>query len=166
VVSLVQDIRADGRRNMTAGELISSAQHAIAPLIANGILKAIAVAIGLILFIVPGLILLTVWAVTSPAIVAERRGALAAFGRSYELVRGQSWQVFGVIVVAFLIAFVASAIAVAIGAAIGGVAAVVLLSIIVSILVAPIPALVASIVFFDLGGSAGVPADAAPQAGI
>ena len=55
------------------------------------------------LLIVPGLFLLTIWAVTAPAIVVERRGAIEAFGRSHELVRGEGWTVFGAIVVAFLI---------------------------------------------------------------
>ena len=40
---------------------------------------------------------------TAPAIVVERRGAIEAFGRSYELVRGDGWTVLGVIVVALLI---------------------------------------------------------------
>lgn len=160
VVGVVADVRADGRRDLGAGDLLSSAQGVIVPLIVNSILKGIAIVIGFILLIVPGLILLTIWAVTSPAIVAERVGALDAFGRSYELVRGQSWQVFGVIVVAFLIVFISSGIALAIGASIGA-GATVFLAIVVSVLTAPIPALVASIVFFDLGGSNSV-AGAAP----
>lgn len=152
VVKLVDDVR-DGVQDHTVGELVSSAQHAIVPLIANGLLKAVAVAIGFLLLIVPGLILLTIWAVTSPAIVAERKDAIAAFGRSRELVSGQGWQVFGVILVAFLITFAITTIAFAIGAAIG-VAATLLFGIVAGILTAPIPALVASIVFFDLGGGA------------
>lgn len=162
VVGLVQDVRADGRRDMTVGDLFSSAQPAIGPLILNGILKGFAVAIGFFLLIVPGLILLTIWAVTSPAIVAERTGAIDAFGRSYQLVRGQSWQVFGVIVVAFLIALVVTAIAVAIGAAIG-IAGIIILAIIAGVVTAPIPALVASIVFFDLGGGAAATPAPAPD---
>jgi hypothetical protein len=166
VVKLVEDVRADGRRDLGVGDLFSSAQHAILPLIGNGILKGIAVAIGFVLLIVPGLFLLTIWAVTSPAIVAERSGAIDAFSRSYQLVRGQAWHVFGVILVAFLIVIVVGAIAAAIGAAIG-VAGMIVLAIIAGIATAPIPALVASIVFFDLGGSStgSVPAPAAAAPG-
>ena len=73
VVTLVADVR-DGKRDFTVGELISSASHAILPLILNGILYGIAVGIGFVLLIIPGLFLLTIWAVVAPAIVAERRG--------------------------------------------------------------------------------------------
>src|SRR5205085_116663 len=107
VVKLVEDVR-DGRRDDTTGDLFRSAAPFIGPLIGNGILKGIAVGIGFIALIVPGLILLTIWAVTGPAIVVERRGAIEAFGRSRELVKGDGWPVFGVIVVVFLIGLVIS----------------------------------------------------------
>lgn len=151
VVKLVEDVR-DGRRDFTARELISAGSQSVVPLIVNGILRGIAVAIGFILLIVPGLILLTIWAVTSPAIVAEERGAIAAFGRSRELVRGQGWPVFGAILVAFLITIVVTAVALAIGAGIG-LGAAIALGIAASTLTAPIGALVSSVLFFDLGGS-------------
>jgi hypothetical protein len=153
VVELVADVRADGRRDFTAGQLFSSARHAIAPLIGAGILAGIGITIGLILLIVPGLILLTIWSVISPAIVVERRGVIESFGRSHELVRGQAWPVFGAILVAFVITAVAAAIATAIGAGIG-LGGLIVLLIVVGILTAPISALVASILFFDLGGGA------------
>ena len=151
VVRLVADVRAGGRRNMTTGELFSVGGATIWRLIANGILKGIAIAIGFVLLIIPGLFLLTIWAVTSPSIVAERRGIIDAFGRSAELVRGNGWPVFGAILVAFLIALVITAALVAIGAAIG-VVGVIILAILAGVITAPIPALVASILFFDLGG--------------
>ena len=102
VVTLVADVR-DGRRDFTVGELLGDASHAIFALIVNGIMFAIAVAIGFVLLIIPGLFLLTIWAVVAPAIVVERRGPVEAFGRSHELVRGHGWTVFGAIVLAFLI---------------------------------------------------------------
>ena len=66
---------------------------AILPLIGFGILFGIGVAIGFVLLIVPGLILLTFWSVGAPAIVVERLGAIDAFGRSWHLVRGDAWSV-------------------------------------------------------------------------
>jgi hypothetical protein len=156
-------VRADGRRDLTAGQLVSSARHAIWPLIAAGILAGIGIAIGFVLLIVPGLFLLTIWSVIAPAIVVERRGVFEAFGRSRELVRGEGWNVFGVIVVVFLIVIVGSIIAGAIGAAIG-LGALIALSIVISVLTAPIAALVASILFFDLGGGDTAPLATEPQA--
>jgi hypothetical protein len=160
VVSLVQDIR-DGRRDFTAGQLASAASHAIWPLIGAGILAGIGIVIGFILLIIPGLFLLTIWAVISPAIVVERVGVFGSFGRSHELVRGDGWAVFGALVVGFLITAVAAAVATGIGAG-TSVAVLIILLIVVSVLTAPIPALIASILFFDLGGGASQPAAAAP----
>lgn len=151
VVKLVEDVR-DGRRDFTAGELFSSGAAAAPTLILNGILRGIAVAIGFVLLIVPGLYLLTIWAVTSPAIVAERQGVIAAFGRSFELVRGDGWQVFFTILIAFLITIGVTLVAAAIGSGLGT-GGLIVLSIIASTLTAPIGALVAAVLFFDLGGT-------------
>ena len=159
VVRLVQDVR-DGRRDMTVGELFSAATPAIGSLIIWGILSGIAIGIGFILLIVPGLILMTIWSVGAPAIVAEDVGPIEAFGRSYELVRGQAWTVFGVLVCVFLIMLVAGLIAGLIGAAIGGVAGAIVVGIIVLALFMPVSALVASTLFFDLGGGGSLPAGA------
>jgi hypothetical protein len=152
VVKLVQDVR-DGRRDNSVSELFSAAAPYIGTLILNGILAGIAITIGFVLVIVPGLILLTIWAVIAPSIVVENQSVFGAFGRSRELVRGNGWSVFFAIVLAFLIVFVVSLIAGAIGASIGD-AGRVILQTVANILTAPIAALVASILFFDLGGGA------------
>jgi Uncharacterised protein family (UPF0259) len=162
VVKLVQDVR-DGRRDFSVGELFSAAAPYIGTLFLNGILAGIAITIGFILIIVPGLILITIWAVIAPSIVIEDRGVIEAFGRSRELVRGNGWNVFGVIVLAFLIVIAVSIVLGLIGAAIGDAGRVVLQAI-GNVLTAPIAALVASILFFDLGGGQGVQAaPAEPQ---
>jgi hypothetical protein len=160
VTKLVEDVR-DGRRDFTVGELLSSAAGVLGALIANSILRAIGIGIGLILLIVPGLILLTIWAVTAPAIVIERRGAIESFGRSWELVKGEGWSVFGVIVVAFVITFAISFVAGILGAALGD-AGQIVFSIIGNIIGAPISALVAAVLFFDLGGGTPTAAAASP----
>jgi hypothetical protein len=162
VVKLVEDVR-DGRRDFTAGELFSAGSAAAITLVLNGILRGIAVAIGLLLLIVPGLYLLTIWAVTSPAIVAERRGVIEAFGRSQELVRGEGWSVFLTILLAFLITAGVTIVALAIGSGLG-VGGLIILGIIASTLTAPIGALVASVLFFDLGGSSSPAAQSRTQA--
>jgi hypothetical protein len=161
VVSLVADVR-DGRRDFTAGELLSSGWHVVLPLIGFGILFGIGVAIGFLLLIIPGLYLLTIWAVGVPAIVVERAGVIEAFGRSHELVRGHGWTVFGAIIVAFLILWGLGFAAVLIGAAIGDAAGAIILAIIVQILAAPFAALVSSVLFFALGGGAGTRATETP----
>jgi hypothetical protein len=154
VVKLVQDVR-DGRRDFSVGELFSHAAPYLGTLILAGILAGIAIAIGFVLIIVPGLILLTIWAVISPSIVVEDKSVFESFGRSRELVRGHGWQVFGAIVLTFLIIVVVGIVFSLIGAAIGDVGLVILRTI-GNVVTAPVWALVASILFFDLGGGAGV----------
>ncbi|HEX2359349.1 MAG TPA: hypothetical protein VHH72_06005 [Solirubrobacterales bacterium] len=161
VVKLVQDVR-DGRRDQTVGELLSAAMPYIVPLALNGILAGIGIFIGFLLLIVPGLILLTIWAVVSPAIVVENRGVIEAFGRSRELVRGQGWTVFAVIVLAFLIVVAVSIAAGLIGDAIGDDAGRVIVQAIGSVVTVPFAGLVASILFFDLGGGSAAPAAPEP----
>jgi len=150
VVKLVEDVR-DGRRDETVGDLISSAAPFILPLIGFGILFGFGVAIGLVLLIVPGLILLTFWSVGAPAIVIERAGVFDAFGRSWRLVRGEAWSVFATIVVVFLIVIAIGIVLGLIGFALGDAGGVVA-SIVSSAITAPIFALAASVMFFDLGG--------------
>ena len=56
-----------------------------------------------VLVIAPGLYLITIWAVIVPVIVIERSGALAAFGRSRQLVRGRGLHVFATLVLVYVI---------------------------------------------------------------
>jgi hypothetical protein len=161
VVKLVDDVR-DGRRDLTVRETLESVTPVLGSLIGNGILKAIAVVIGLVLLIVPGLILLTIWAVTGPSIVVERKGAIDAFGRSRELVRGEGFSVFAVLVVTLLIVIGIGIVIGIIGAVTGDVGQVIF-GIVSSVVTAPIFSLVSAILFFDLGGGRGAPsAPAAP----
>ena len=162
VVELVSDVR-DGRRDSTVGDLFEAARPAIAPLIGFGILFGIAAGIGFVFFIIPGLFLVTIWAVGAPAIVVEDTGAIGAFGRSRELVKGNGWPVLGVLVVVFLIVIVLGFVLGAIATPIGD-GATVVASIVTNVLTAPIYAIVAAVLFFDLGGGAGIPDPAAPAA--
>ncbi|MEA2456651.1 MAG: hypothetical protein QOI45_2913, partial [Thermoleophilaceae bacterium] len=102
VVEAVVDI-LDGRRDHTVGSLFSSASPFIGRLIGAGILATIIVIIGFVLIVVPGLIALTFLALVAPAVVIDRLGVTDALRRSRELVRGDAWRVFGVIVVLFLL---------------------------------------------------------------
>jgi hypothetical protein len=157
VVEAARDI-LDGRRDHTVGSLVQSALPVIGPLLVAGILAGIGIAIGLILLIVPGLFLLTIWAVIAPVIVIERRGATDSFGRSRELVRGHGWQVFGVIVVIFLVELIVSAVLQAIAnSAVDSFVGYTVADLIVRLLVAPLAALAAAVLFFELKALKGEP---------
>jgi hypothetical protein len=152
VVELVADVQ-DGRRDATVGQLLQAATPVIGQLILVGIIAGIGILIGFILIIIPGLILITIWSVAAPVVVLERPGALKALGRSRELVRGNGWQVFGVIVVLVIGVGIVAAIIEAIGGSAGtGVGIVV--RVIVQIFTAPLSALAASVLYFELRGPA------------
>jgi hypothetical protein len=109
LVEVVRDVR-DGRADRTIGETYLAVGARLPTLIVAGILAGIGITIGLILLIVPGLFLLTIWSMIVAVIVIEGRSAGESFGRSREVVRGHGWDVFGLIVVTFLLVLVASAV--------------------------------------------------------
>ena len=153
VVELVSDVR-DGRLDQSVGGLINSVTPVILPLIGVSILAGIGIAIGFVLIIIPGLFLLTIWAVVAPVVVLERPGVFPAFGRSRQLVKGNGWQVFGVIVLFFIIAFVIALILAAIGAGLGDVGQVIL-GYVGAVITAPLTALAAATLYFELRGAHG-----------
>lgn len=74
------------------------------------LLTGLAVAGGFILLIVPGLIFLARFAVSVPAFVVEGKRGRSALSRSWNLVTGHSWPVFGTLIVAGLLAGAVSAV--------------------------------------------------------
>jgi hypothetical protein len=102
LIEAVRDVR-DGRADLSVGETFERVLPSLNRIVIAGILLGIAIGVGLLLFIVPGLIVLTLWIFVIPAIVLENRGIVDAFGRSRELVRGNGWSVFGVIVLTFIL---------------------------------------------------------------
>ena len=165
VVGAVDDMR-DGRRDFSALDLLRSAAPFILPLILAGVFYGICVAVGLLLLIVPGLIFLTWFSLFAPAIVLERRGAFDAFTRSRELVHGNGWRVFGVIVVAFIIQTVVQNILNRIGINADSTVLRTVLSVVGSVITAPIFGLAVSVVYFQLRdiqqGTQGLSAPAPP----
>ncbi len=102
LVRAVEDVH-DGRVDLSMRETLSGVQPFIGRITGASILAGIAIVVGLLLLIVPGLFLLTIWSVLVPVIVLENRSMMGAFGRSRELVSGQGWSVFGLIVLTALI---------------------------------------------------------------
>lgn len=108
LVKAVQDVAQDGRADLSVSQTMQSVLPNLGAVAVASILAAIAITIGLALIIVPGLYLITIWAVIMPVIVIEQTGGLASFGRSQQLVRGNGWNVFGTLVLLWLIYIVAS----------------------------------------------------------
>jgi hypothetical protein len=150
VVSVVRDVR-DAAAHHSVGELISSVGPVLPTLLMTAIVYGLGVGIGFFLFIVPGCILLTIWAVIAPVIVVERVGFSAAFTRSQNLVRGCGWPVFGTVISATLIAAVATLILASIAEAIaGGPILRIVFGTLATTLTAPIGGLVAAVLYYRL----------------
>ena len=165
VVEAAHDIM-DGRRDHTVGTLLASVRPVLLTLVLTGIVAGIAIGIGFILLIVPGLFLLTIWALAAPAVVIERKGVMGALDRSRELVRGHGWQVFAVIVVLLLVNLVLGGVVQAILTALSDdVLGYAVSNLLTSVLVGPLSALAAAVLYFDLlrlHGEADGAAEAAP----
>jgi ABC-type multidrug transport system fused ATPase/permease subunit len=148
VVEVVAQARV-GAHVTGQGDLLRAVTPALGSLILISILFAIGVAIGFVLIVVPGLVLLTLWSVVVPAEVLERRGVFGSFGRSRELVRGNGWPVFGVIVIVYIALLVISLLAAVVAASLGHVGRD-LVQWAVSVAVMPVVALSASVLYFEL----------------
>ncbi|HXV33780.1 MAG TPA: hypothetical protein VD769_07200 [Gaiellaceae bacterium] len=88
----------------TADRSLTGRLHAILPYL--GTLTAVwlgynvLVSVGFMLFVVPGLVFMTWWALVVPVVVLERTGVRRAFSRSKRLVTGKGLTVFWTLILA------------------------------------------------------------------
>ena len=75
-----------------------------------GVILGLVIGIGFVLLVVPGLLAMTWLFAVIPVVVLERLDFAPAFGRSIELVRGNAWQVFLLILLLFLILLAVSVV--------------------------------------------------------
>lgn len=79
------------------------------------ILRGILVVLGMILFIIPGVIVWLAFCLALPVCVVEKRNAVDAFGRSRDLTRGQRWRLCLLFFVYIILAMIPGLIVGAIG---------------------------------------------------
>ena len=94
VYGTVSELR--GRR-AGLGECVARGVALIPTVLGVAILTALAIWLGSILFLVPGVIALVMLWVAIPVAVVERPGVFASLGRSRALTKGSRWRVFGLI---------------------------------------------------------------------
>jgi hypothetical protein len=99
---------ADGRRPR-AGAAITQGLEAFRPVFVPVLIASTGILLGL-LVVIPGIWLGTRWAFTTQAVVVDGRRNTDAIARSAELVSGQWWRVFGIIVCTLLVVFLPGAI--------------------------------------------------------
>src|SRR4051794_1697189 len=83
----------------TLAECLRAALPVILPLIAVGLIFGFGIAVGMFLLVVPGIIIMLMWAVAGPAVVVERDGVMMALTRSQELTKGARWKILGLFLV-------------------------------------------------------------------
>jgi hypothetical protein len=114
-----------------------------------GILTGLAVGIGFIFLIIPGLFLLVKFAVSIPALVVENKRGTKAMSRSFELTSGHFWHVAGTVLLAAILTGIVSGILTAPFSS-GGWFLRAIAASIAQIVTAPFTALVAVLVYLDL----------------
>jgi hypothetical protein len=164
LVYAVDDVR-DGRIDSSIQELFERVRPYLGTLILAGILAGLGIAIGLVLLIVPGLILLTWWCLISPVIVLEGKSVGEAFSRSRELVRGHGWTVFGIVIISVLAVAIASGLIQAIFSFLGPFLRYWIGGSIASAIVDPFLAVALTLTYFELRGGPAAAAPAPPPTG-
>jgi hypothetical protein len=112
------------------------------------LLSLLAFLAGLVLLIIPGAIVLTRLCVAVPAVVVEQRKGTDALSRSWNLVKGFGWPVFGALIVTLVIAGIINTILTRIAG--DSWFALWILSSIGSVVTTPFLSLVVGLIYFDL----------------
>ena len=103
VYGTVQALRG---RQVSIFECLSEGMGRLGAALGVGIVVGIGIGLAMLLLIVPGLVLMTVWAVAVPVAVMEGMGISGSLSRSSTLTDGRRWRVFGAMLIAMLIALV------------------------------------------------------------
>lgn len=106
----VDDARQTEGPTLSIREIFRRVRPQLWPLVGAGILIAAGVMAGLVLLVIPGLIILTVSSMVTPAIVLENKSISDAFARSWQLVKGDGLNVFAVILITVVLATVVSTV--------------------------------------------------------
>jgi hypothetical protein len=93
-------------RKATFGEALGTGLRNLLPLIAVGLISAVCIFFGVLVFIVPGVLLALAWSVATPALVVERTGVFGAYGRSVELTRDCRIYIFALAIIFAVISFI------------------------------------------------------------
>jgi hypothetical protein len=168
VVQAVQDMR-DGRRDFGIPQLLTAAVPFILPIVLATIVFVIGMVVSVIGFVVGTFVFATFFCLYAPAIVIERKGVFSSLGRSADLVRGNAWRVFGVMLVTIIIAAIAGELVRTLAESVSDTYAGTLVGTLVgSVLTAPVTALGVTVVYFQLRdlreGTRGLSGPAPPPA--
>jgi uncharacterized membrane protein YesL len=97
LVEIVRGLHQDGDDETSIGDVLTQSTARLGKLVAVSLLTALGVAFGFVLLVVPGLVLMTRWALAVPVVMLEDGNARQALSRSRELVRGNGRSLFNVL---------------------------------------------------------------------
>jgi len=105
VMAMIQTALLYGAIEYQAGRrvglsvMLQTVLRALVPVIIAALLVSILSILGMLFLLIPGIIILVMMSMTTPAIVVEKLGPIAAMKRSSALTSGYKWPVFGVFLV-------------------------------------------------------------------
>jgi hypothetical protein len=88
----------NGKR-VSAGDALLTGLKQFLPLFGIAVLFELGLALGFLLLVVPGFMLLMAWFVVVPVRVTEGTGITQSFGRSAQLTKGHRWSIFGLLII-------------------------------------------------------------------
>lgn len=107
-------------RKTSLRESLNVALRSFWVLIGIGIVSGVAMGLGLILLIVPGILIFLIWLMAGPVAIAERTGVFEALSRSRTLTRDHRWWLLLIAVVYFVVSWVLGLLAGLLSLAVGG----------------------------------------------
>lgn len=87
----------------SAGDSLAFLRPRLPAVLAVFVLYSAGVTLGAFAFLFPGIWISVAWSLCIPALLFERLGPVAALGRSFRLVQGRWWRVFGTLLVGVLL---------------------------------------------------------------
>jgi|SRR5579859_1157672 len=97
-------------RRFQVGESLRRGLARFFPVIGTTLCMAFAMMLGLIVLVVPGLIVLSMFYVAPAACVVERLGPFQSLSRSADLTKGHRWKVFGIYIVLSIVVAIGSTV--------------------------------------------------------
>jgi hypothetical protein len=119
VYGVVQDLRGS---SFSTGDAVHVAIGRLLAMIGVALCVGLLTALGAVLLLVPGLIVMCMYYVAAPTTIVEREGVFNSMSRSAALTKGHRWQIFGIILLVVIVNLVIGAVLVGIGLALGSVA--------------------------------------------
>jgi len=90
-------------QDFTIGASLGRGFGRFLPILGLFICLGVAVGLGFVLLVIPGVMLAVMWYVALPACVVERRGPIESLQRSGFLTKGNRWRIFGIAVVIYIV---------------------------------------------------------------